>query len=250
MFMNEQRNGAQNYFSWERQITKLIQMNSAKKIFREQTLHSSRIEIGAQIFNSNLFYLITASDNSEKILEHSQFVANYALLLTTALGIEDKNFLADIERGALLHDIGKIGVPEPILRKVGPLSAREKEIIKDHPLLGYEMIGSFDFLKKAAQIVLFHHEHYNGNGYPYGLAGEEIPLEARIFALADTLDAYTSDRSYRQGKSFEEALNEIKKYSGSQFDPLIVDVFVSIPEKKWLETKLETQISRRLPAIH
>ena len=225
-------------------------MSQVKEIFQEQAPHSGKTNgNGKTNFNSHLLSFIRVSDHNGKSLGHSQCVANYALLLTTALGIEDKIFLAAIEKGALLHDIGKIGVPQSILRKVGPLTAQEKEIIKDHPRLGYEMIEGLEFLKRAAQVVLFHHEHYNGNGYPYGLAGKEIPLEARVFAVADALDACTSDRPYRKGKNFGEALIEITKHSGSQFDPLIVDTLLSIPADKWLETKFGMQALPHLSNI-
>ncbi len=183
--------------------------------------------------NSSLLYLIAASDGNEDTVGHSQLVARYTLLLTRAMGIDDWNFCRNIERGALLHDIGKIGIPESILRKPGPLTVQEREIVKEHPLVGYEMIEEFRFLSKASRIVLFHHENYDGQGYPYGLKREEIPLEARIFAIADTLDAITSDRPYRKGQSFQKAFDEIEKGRGTQFDPYIVDAFFSIPEEKW-----------------
>jgi len=201
-------------------------------------------------FNSHLIHFIAATDDNEDTVGHSQFVANYTLLLTRELGITDRTFLVDIERGALLHDIGKIGIPDSILKKNGPLTAIEREVIKDHPLLGYKLIEGFTFLKKAAQVVLYHHEHYNGQGYPYGLAGEDIPLEARIFSLADTVDAITSDRPYRKGRSFEQARREIERHNGSQFDPNLVDVFLSIPEERWRQAKLETLRNLHLPTIH
>jgi putative nucleotidyltransferase with HDIG domain len=201
-------------------------------------------------FNSNLIHFIAATDDNEDTVGHSQFVANYSLLLSREMGTEDRKFLVDIERGALLHDIGKIGIPESILKKKGPLSTIEREIIKDHPLLGYKLIEEFSFLTQAAKVVLYHHEHFNGLGYPYGLAGEEIPLEARIFSLADTVDAITSDRPYRKGQGFEAAREEIESHSGSQFDPQLVEVFLSIPEERWRRAKLETLRNLRLPTVH
>jgi HD-GYP domain-containing protein (c-di-GMP phosphodiesterase class II) len=177
-------------------------------------------------------------------------VANYSLLLTRELGITDRKFLVDIERGALLHDIGKIGIPESILMKNGPLTTIEREIVKDHPLIGYKLIEEFSFLKQAALVVLCHHEHFDGTGFPYNLAGEEIPLEARIFSLADTVDAITSDRPYRRGQSFEGARREIEKHSGTQFDPQLVEVFLSIPEERWQRSKIETLKNLRLPVVH
>jgi len=200
--------------------------------------------------HSNLLYLIAATDGNEDTVGHSQLVARYTLLLTKTLGIEDRTFSVEIERGALLHDIGKIGIPDSILRKAGPLTDKEREIIKEHPFLGYEMVEEFSFLHKASRVVLFHHESYDGRGYPYGLKGEEIPLEARIFAIADTLDAITSDRPYRKGQSFRSAFDEIERVSGTQFDPYIVDAFLSVPEEKWQQIKLETENSLSMYSIH
>ena len=237
-------------------------VSSAKMILRYMSLHYENFfkdqisDIEEDItekqtfFNSNLLYLIAATDGNEDSIGHSKLVASYTTLLTKALGMEDKNILIDIQRGALLHDIGKIGIPEFILRKASPLTEREREIIQEHPLLGYEMLEEFDFLKRATQVVLYHHERYDGSGYPFSLTGEEIPLEARIFALADTLDAITSDRPYRKGKSFEDALREIEKYRGIQFDPLLLDVFLSIPKEKWQDIKAETQATLRLSTVH
>jgi putative nucleotidyltransferase with HDIG domain len=200
--------------------------------------------------HSNLLYLIAATDGNEDTVGHSQLVARYTLLLTKALCIDDRTFSVEIERGALLHDIGKIGIPESILRKPGPLTDKEREIVKEHPFLGYEMVEEFQFLHKASRVVLFHHESYDGRGYPYGLKGEEIPLEARIFALADTLDAITSDRPYRKGQSFRTAFDEIERARGTQFDPYIVDAFLSVPEEKWLQIKREADSGLSLSTIH
>ena len=245
-----------------RKLPKTAKIISARKMLRELDRYHDRIfreefrsldtalERKKMFFNSSLVYFIDATDSHEDALGHSQFVSRYAVLLAKALGIGEKGFLQNLERGALLHDIGKIGVPESILRKAGPLTAMEREIIKDHPWLGYKMIEGFGFLRAAAQVVLHHHERFDGKGYPCGLGGSDIPLGARIFSLADTLDAITSDRPYRGGKSFEAAIREIEKSSGTQFDPMIVDVFLSIPKEKWHLAKVQAQHSLCLPEVH
>jgi putative nucleotidyltransferase with HDIG domain len=212
-------------------------ISSARKILHDiGKRHEKSFQYDISL-NSSLLYLIAATDGYEDTVGHSQLVARYTLLLTKAVGIDDWNFCRDIERGALLHDIGKIGIPESILRKAGPLTVQEREIVKEHPLLGYEMIEEFRFLRRASRVVLFHHESYDGGGYPYGMKREEIPLEARIFAIADTLDAVTSDRPYRKGQSFKKAFDEIEKGRGTQFDPYIVDAFFSVPEEMWQQAK-------------
>lgn len=261
-FVFDKRREGPGLFSWDLQNLGSIKVLSAKRILRHldqqyEKLFKDQIPgleedfVEKQLFfNSNLLYLISATDGNEDTLGHSQLVASYSLVLTKALGIEDKSFQVNIERGALLHDFGKICIPESIMRKAGPLTKREREIVKEHPILGYELIKEFDFLKRAALVVLFHHENYDGSGYPYGLVGEEIPLEARIFALADALDAMTSDRPYSEGISFEEAYRKIEKAQGSQFDPLLVEVFLSIPLEEWRGIKARAQVSPPFPTIH
>jgi HD-GYP domain-containing protein (c-di-GMP phosphodiesterase class II) len=203
-----------------------------------------------KFFNSELIYFLASTDSSEENLGHSRFVAAYTVYLAQAAGINNRRYLADIERGALLHDLGKIGIPESILQKEGPLTSEEMEIIKYHPLIGFAMIEEFSFLQGAAEIVLFHHERYDGSGYPFGLEGAEIPLSARLFALADTLDAITSNRPYRQGRSFEEALQEIEKCRGSQFDPELVDLMLNLPVEKWQKIKEKVLASLKQPIIN
>ena len=261
-FVAEGKKESWKLFYWDMLSRGAMKVSSAKRILKRLDKQYEKLfkepitgleedfSEKQRFFNSNLLYLVAATDGNEDTLGHSQLVASYSVLLTKALGIEDKSFLINIERGALLHDIGKIGIPESILRKAGPLTKKEKEITQQHPILGYEMIEEFDFLKRAALVVLFHHERYDGCGYPYGLAGEEIPLEARIFALADTLDAITSDRPYSRGKSFLEAYREVEKSQGSQFDPMLADVFLSIPVEKWQRIKAKTQISLPSLTVH
>jgi putative nucleotidyltransferase with HDIG domain len=260
-FLGSHQSGPQ-YSSWNGLSTRTLKIFQAKEamkdlnhwyeqIFRETDgLDEEEFAEKQRFFNSNLIHFIAATDDNEDTVGHSQFVANYTLLLAREMGIEDQRYLVDLERGALLHDIGKIGIPESILKKKGSLTLIEREIIKDHPLLGFKLIEGFSFLERASQVVLYHHEHFTGMGYPYGLVGEEIPLEARIFSIADTVDAITSDRPYRKGRSFEDARREVERYSGSQFDPELVDIFLSIPQERWQKAKLDTLRTLRLPTIH
>jgi HD-GYP domain-containing protein (c-di-GMP phosphodiesterase class II) len=141
--------------------------------------------------------------------------------------------LIHVGRGALLHDVGKIGVPDSILLKPDKLLPQEWIEMKKHPGIGYEILKEIKFLSPAAEIVLTHQERWDGKGYPNGLTGKEIPLGSRIFAVVDTLDAMTSDRPYRKALSFQVALEEINRCSGTQFDPLVVEAFNSLPPDTW-----------------
>jgi putative nucleotidyltransferase with HDIG domain len=201
-------------------------------------------------FNSRLVGLLAAEAGGGEADGHSRFVAAYASILADAMGIRDHRTLAGIERGALLHDIGKAGVPASILNKPGALTAIEREIVREHPVLGYKMTEGLGFLEEAGEIILCHHERFDGTGYPRGLAGRSIPLVARVFALADTLDAITSDRPYRKGWRFEEALREIGRASGRQFDPAVVDVFLSIPVSSWRQARTDVRFPGLLPSVN
>ena len=170
---------------------------------------------------------------------HSRRVSLYSLEMARALGCTADQ-LKQIARGAYMHDIGKIGIPDSILLKPGKLTAQERATMESHARIGYELVCRISFLAGAAEIVLAHQERFNGTGYPQGLAGEEIPLGARIFAVADTLDAMTSDRPYRSALPFASARAEITRESGRQFDPEVVRVFLSIPEATWLQIRLRT----------
>jgi len=173
---------------------------------------------------------------------HSRRVTAYTLALAQAMGL-DSDELRVIARGAFLHDIGKIATPDSILLKPGKLSAEEMTIMKQHCERGYEMLRKIPFLREAAEIVHAHQERFDGSGYPQGLRGEEIPLGARIFAIADSLDAMTSDRPYRKGTTFASATEEIVRCAGQQFDPQIVEVFLAVPNNTWSD--LRTGIGRR-----
>lgn len=169
---------------------------------------------------------------------HSRRVSLYCLEIARAMGCTAEQ-LKTIARGAYLHDIGKIGIPDSILLKEGKLAAEEITIMQTHVRIGYELLSRIPFLAAAAEIVLAHQERYDGTGYPQGLMGEEIPLGARIFAIADTLDAMTSDRPYRQALPFMAAREEIIRESGKQFDPDVARVFLSFPEQTWVNIRKE-----------
>jgi putative nucleotidyltransferase with HDIG domain len=155
---------------------------------------------------------------------HTQRVTEITLRLARALKIDGPE-LELIRRGALLHDIGKMGIPDSILRKSGPLSDEERAIIRMHPIYAYDLLKPIPYLKGSLDIPYCHHEHWDGSGYPRQLKGEDIPLAARIFSIADVWDALTSDRPYRNAWSEEEAASYIRKQAKRQFDPRIVDLF-------------------------
>jgi putative nucleotidyltransferase with HDIG domain len=167
---------------------------------------------------------------------HSRRVTAYTIELAKALGV-GSNELRIIARGAFLHDIGKIATPDAILLKPGRLSPLEMSIMREHCQRGYDMVRKIPFLRDAAEIVYAHQERFDGTGYPRGLRGEAIPLGARIFAIADTLDAMTSDRPYRKGTTFAAARAEILRCSGSQFDPVIIGAFMKITDDQWVEIR-------------
>lgn len=185
----------------------------------------------ANAYSATLAALVAALDAREQETgDHSQRVVRFTLAIARNLGLSGSD-LDEVGRGALLHDIGKIGVSDRILLKPGPLTPDEWIEMRKHPDIGFEIISGIEFLKPAAQVVLSHQERFDGTGYPRKLAGEAIPLGARIFAIADTLDAIVSDRPYRKGQSFAAARAEIRRCSGTQFDPRCVDAFMDIEEE-------------------
>jgi len=163
---------------------------------------------------------------------HSRRVTAYTIAIARQMGLS-KEEIRVIAQGALLHDIGKLAIPDRILLKPSKLTEEEMATMREHCYLGYKIIKDIPFLAGAAEIVYSHQERYDGTGYPRGLKGEKIPLGARMFSIADTLDAMTVDRPYRLAQSFEAARKEIKDWSGRQFDPEIVKVFLEMPDHIW-----------------
>jgi putative nucleotidyltransferase with HDIG domain len=177
--------------------------------------------------------LISALDYRDTETQwHSRRVSLYARRLAEAIGLSGGE-LDVVEQGALLHDIGKIGVRDSILLKPGPLTPEEWEEMRKHPEFGYRMLAKLPYLHEASLIVLQHQERWDGKGYPQRLTGESIVIGARIFAIVDTLDAITSDRPYRKGRPLQVARDEIQRCAGTQFDPTLAEAFLSIPDSEW-----------------
>ncbi len=175
---------------------------------------------------------------------HSKRVTAFTIAIARAMGLPQDRVRV-IARGAFLHDVGKMAIPDAILRKPSRLSPEEQAIMQQHAQLGYQMLRKIIFLREAADIVYSHQERYDGSGYPRGLKGEQIPLGARIFAIADTFDAMTSDRPYRAAQSISSARREIERHSEKQFDPEIVKVFQSIPDRIWQDLRAEIDAQSR-----
>ncbi|MCC7363896.1 MAG: HD-GYP domain-containing protein [Dehalococcoidia bacterium] len=197
-----------------------------------QQLQGAYIEIRSMseelssAYTGTLESLVAALDvRDQETKGHSVRVAVHSLDIAQMLGIKDEQELATIYRGALMHDVGKIGVPDAILLKPAKLTEEEWEFMKRHSAMGYKILAAVPYLRPTAKIVLAHHERWDGDGYPRRLKAEDIPLGARIFALADTYDAIISDRPYRKGQTPDAALAEILRCAGSQFDPRVVEAF-------------------------
>ena len=176
---------------------------------------------------------------------HSKRVTAFTIAIARAMGLPREQ-INTIARGAFLHDIGKIAIPDKILNKPGKLTKEEMDIMQEHAYHGYQIVKKIPFLAEAADIVYSHQERFDGTGYPRGLKGEQIPLGARIFSVADTLDAITSDRIYRAAQTLQAAREEISKWAGRQFDPEVVKVFLEMPDNIWddLRREIHDQIYR------
>jgi response regulator RpfG family c-di-GMP phosphodiesterase len=183
-----------------------------------------------ETYDGTLEALVLALDARDRETKgHSFRVASYVMTVAKLLGVQEgSSEWVDMQRGALLHDVGKIGVPDYILHKPGPLTPEEWEDMKRHPRIGHEMLKDIPFLSGASAIVRAHHERFDGKGYPRGLSGDDVPLGARIFTVADAFDAMTSDRPYRKALPTEMARDEIVRHSGTQFDPEVVQAFLLV----------------------
>src|SRR5439155_16459057 len=192
-----------------------------------------------QSYDDTLEALGSALDLKDAETEgHCQRVTAFCISVAKTMPVPD-TYLPILARAAFLHDIGKMAIPDGILRKPGPLNDDEKKIMRTHCEIGYNMLIRIPFLRDAAEIVLAHQERFDGSGYPRGLKADEIPLGARIFSVADTLDAITSDRPYRAAQTIAAAREEIIRFSGRQFDPEVVRVFLQMPDSIWEDLRKE-----------
>jgi len=223
-------------------------INHLKKLKLDQSKNRRKAVELEEIYNATLENLMTAMDMRDvETFGHSLTVAKYTQTLARLVGISDSAVLDNIRKGSLLHDVGKIAIPDSILKKPSRLSASEWEKVKLHPVLGYGLIREIKMVKEVGNIILYHHERYDGTGYPRGLKKDSIPLEARVFALADALDAITSHRPYRKERDFKTAKKGILENRGTQFDPQVVDAFCSVRLEEWEKIRYET--TQILPAL-
>jgi len=210
--------------------------------FDQQRKHSHEVESANE---NTLIALASALDMREHNTGvHSLRVADYTVRLAEEMGIRDRSFLEMLWKGALLHDVGKIGIPDSVLLKPGPLSEGEWEVMRRHPEIGCSMLRKIPFLQESSEIVLRHHERFDGSGYPGAIAGEAIPLGARIFTVVDAYDALTTDRVYHGAAFHAEGVLELRQGAGSHFDPDVVAVFEQVPFEEWaaIARKNETPI--------
>lgn len=206
----------------------ITRLNRYQKLIQER---AKLREANSQLLNAyeaTIEGLSLALDLRDRETEgHSRRVMDLTVELAQAMGMGEEE-LMHIRRGALLHDVGKIGIPDSILHKPSTLTEEEWVIMRKHPQFAYDMLHSIEYLRPALDIPYSHHEKWDGTGYPRGLKGEEIPLTARLFAVADVWDALTSDRPYRAAWTKEQALEYIREQSGKHFDPQVVELFFKI----------------------
>ena len=212
---------------YENHLEELVEQRTAEL---DQALNSLE-----DAYRSTLKALTAALETRDSETHgHSERVVTYSLRLGRECGLNSAQ-MKSLEFGSLLHDIGKIGVPDLILRKPAKLTEEEWVLMREHPLHGQQILRGIEFLEGPARVVAQHHEKWDGSGYPLGLQREEIDICARIFAVADAFDAITSDRVYRRGKSYQAAADELDEWAGRQFDPKVVEAFHRVPQQDWEE---------------
>jgi putative nucleotidyltransferase with HDIG domain len=215
--------------NYQRNLEELVEERTAQL--------KGAIEQLEQSYDDTLEALGGALDLKDAETEgHCRRVTAFTIAIAKAIDV-DPALLPQIARAAFLHDIGKMAIPDVILRKPGPLTPEEREVMCTHCEIGFNMVTRIPFLREAAEIVLSHQEYFDGTGYPRGLKGEQIPLGARIFAVADALDAMISDRPYRKALPISHAREEIQRCAGTQFDPAVVEVFLAMPGTLWNELR-------------
>jgi putative nucleotidyltransferase with HDIG domain len=216
----------------------LLENQNYQRTLEEQVASRTRqleeaLGVLQQTYHSTLVALSKALDSRDADSDgHSLRVTVYTKHIAQRLKLSDSD-IRIVEQGVLLHDIGKIGIPDELLRRPEALTGKEWLLMRQHPEIGHRILSSIKFLKGAAQVVLHHHERYDGKGYPRGLRGNEIHVGARIFAVADALDDLTSNNRMEPAMSFEAAAGEIEKMSGIQLDPQIVSEFLEVPISRW-----------------
>jgi len=220
-------------------IKSVDQMRTIREVNEKLKKSNEQIERAYLESIQTLRYTVEAKDRYTR--GHSDRVSDYAMLLGERLNLSTRE-VKTLKVGGLFHDIGKIGIPDHILLKEGSLSPEEFNEIKKHPEIGKRILKNATIFNDIIPIVYYHHEKYDGSGYPEGLKGEEIPYLARITTIVDTFDAMTSSRSYRKAIPIEKVIDEIKKNAGTQFDPAITEVFLNILRNEY--DKIEEIINK------
>jgi putative nucleotidyltransferase with HDIG domain len=232
LWMNLPESRGQNFANLQTLANQAAIALERSILLSESRQQAKQLEI---TYDQTLSALMSALDARDRETEgHSTRVSRLTCLLAEEIGLSSQQLKA-IERGALLHDIGKIGISDRVLHKPGKLNDDEWKVMQIHPDIGARIVEGIPFLQESLSIIRYHHERWDGSGYPSGLKGEEIPIQARIFAVADVFDALTSRRSYRSKSSADEAIQYIKQQSGKLFDPMIVEALTRLPYKEFTE---------------